>query len=135
MIDTLAVDSSPSDTAVRRRTMVADRHAADVVGPSVVAAGGADGPVAERRQPVVAVERPHRSHGVVAVVLLDSSPYPVVVGSHRLVVVVHMLPLALQNMLAEHWLDDADHEYLRIDHNFAEGTTVAAACCIRFRHL
>lgn len=127
MLDTLAVDSSPSDTVARRRTMVADR-AADAAGPSVVAAGDdADELVVERRQPVAVGRRPHRSRGVVAVVLLDSNPYPGAVGSHRLVVAVHTL--------AEHWLDDAGHEYLRTNRKFAEGTMVAAACCIRFRQL
>lgn len=128
------MDSSQSDTVVRRRTMAEDRHVADVAGPGVVVAGDADEPV-ESKQPAVVVERrPHRSRDVV-VELLDSSPYPEVVGSHRLAVEVHMRPAAPQNTLAEHWLNDVGHECLHTSRNFVEGTTVAAACCIRSRHL
>lgn len=136
MLDTLAVDSIQSDTVARRRTMVADRHAADVAERGVVVAGGADEPVVDRRQLAVAVERqPHRIRDVEAVELLDSSPYPGAVGSHRLLVAVHRLLVEPPNTLAEHWLDDAGHECLRTSRNFAEGTMVAAACYIRSREL
>lgn len=101
MLDTLAADNSPSDIVAHRRTMVADLHAVDVAEPGVAAAGGADEPVVERKEPAVAVERRlHRNPDVEVVVLLDSSPYPGAVGSHRLVVAMHKRPP--RNTLAEH---------------------------------